>query len=35
MMHKYDTCIGYDNTYPIRQYVYFENIMIRYMIYAY
>jgi len=24
MMHGYDTCIGY-NTYPIRQYIYFEN----------
>jgi len=22
MMHRYDTCIGYD-TYPIRRYVYF------------
>jgi len=34
MMHRYDTCIGYD-TYLTRQYVYFENNTIRYVIYEY
>jgi len=33
-MHKYDTCIGYD-TYPICQYVYFQNNKIWYVIYKY
>jgi len=31
MMHGYDICIGYD-MYLTRQYVYFENNRIRYVI---
>ena len=30
-MHGYDMCIGY-NTYPTRQYVYFETNRIQYVI---
>jgi len=33
MIHRYDTCIGYD-TYPIRRHTYFENNRIRHVIYT-